>query len=141
MSKQTVILSTNVARKTAIDAILAAPDGWVVQIGEPTRSVEQNAVQWPILTQFSQQRPWPVSGELEWLKPEEWKDILTADFDKERIRLASGISGGVVMIGKRTREFGRREFSDWIDYLYAAAHHLGVYVEKLAPKHLWGNDE
>lgn len=37
------------ARANAVRAVQAAPAGFVVQIGEPNRTLEQNAAQWPYL--------------------------------------------------------------------------------------------
>jgi hypothetical protein len=32
-----------------------------------------------------------------------------------------GMDGGMVMLGSRTSEFGKREFSEWLDFLNATA--------------------
>jgi hypothetical protein len=119
------------ARQAACQAILAAPEGWIMKLSEPTRTLEQNAAQWPILDAFSKQLKWPVNGAMVWMEPEEWKDVLTAGFRKEQARLAMGLDGGVVMLGLKTREFGRREFSDWLEFLHAtaAARDVKVYEE------------
>lgn len=111
------------ARDNAIAAIVAAPDGSVVVVidSEPPRNLEQNAAQWPILTEIANARQWPVNGQMCWLSPEEWKDILTAAFEGETSpRLAAGYGGGVVMLGRRTSQYGKRRFSEWLDWLHAA---------------------
>lgn len=94
----------------------------------PRRSLDQNAAQWPILQCFSKQKQWSVNGSLVWMEPEEWKDILTAAFRQETVRLAAGLNGGVVMLGKRTSKFSKREFSDWLEFLHASAAQLGVRI-------------
>lgn len=127
---QLFILSHAEARKRAADAVLKAPEGYAVRVGESTRTLDQNAAQWPILEAFARQIQWPVNGRLEWLTREEWKDILTAAFDEEtQMRLSPGLNGGMVMLGKRTREFGKRKFSDWIDWLHSVAADRGVNLE------------
>lgn len=90
--------------------------------------MDANAAMWPILECFAKQKKWPVNGELVWLTAEEWKDVLTAAFDKETIRLAQGIDGGVVMLGKRTSMFSKKRFSEWLEFLNATAAIMGVDV-------------
>jgi hypothetical protein len=114
------------ARKAACREILAVPEGWVVRIGEPNRSLEQNAAQWPILEAFAKQLQWPVNGMLQQITAEDWKDILTAAFRQAQPRVAQGLDGGMVLLGQRTREFGKREFSDWLEFLNATAADRGV---------------
>ena len=82
------------ARRRAMAAVAEAPQGWRVTVQEPTRSLDQNAAQWPILEAFSQQLTWPVNGAMVRMDPEEWKDVLTAAFKGETTRLAMGLDGG-----------------------------------------------
>ena len=32
-----------------------------------------------------------------------------------------GLDGGVVMLGQRTSKFGKKEFSEWLEFLHATA--------------------
>jgi hypothetical protein len=121
MDKGYFVLVHNAARSNAMQAVQNAPSGHVVMISEPSRTLEQNAAQWPILAEFARQKQWPVNGELCWITKEEWKDVLTAAFKKEQVRLAAGIDGGVVMLGRRTSKFGKQEFSEWLGYLHYCA--------------------
>ena len=127
-SKRIFRLSSDQSRNWATQAIKNAPQGYIVIIQEPNRTLEQNALQWPILQAFSEQLEWPVNGCMTKLIDEEWKDILTAAFRQEQPRLAQGLRGGVVMLGQRTSKFGKREFSDWADFLFAVAAEKGVRV-------------
>lgn len=62
-----------------------------------------------------------------WLSKEEWKDILTAAFEKEtNPRLAAGFDGGIVMLGRRTSKYGKKQFAAWMEWLIAAASLKGV---------------
>ena len=123
------ILAHHEARRRAMAAVADAPEGNVVTIAEPTRTLEQNAAQWPILEAFSRQLVWPVDGQMVKMTREEWKDVLTAAFKKERVRVAMGLDGGVVMLGARTRDFKKGEFSEWLDFLNATAAIRGVELE------------
>lgn len=126
--RRTFILSHAEARHRAQEAVRNAPDGFVVAISEPTRNLEQNAAMWPILQAFSDQLDWPVNGLMVKMTPEDWKDLLTAAFHRETARLAMGLDGGVVMLGLRTSKMGKREFSDWLEFLHATAAARGVVL-------------
>ena len=128
MDKQVFFLVHEQARENAIEAVRAAPEGSAVTIQDKTRTLEQNAAQWPYLTGFSRQLQWPVNGKMERLSRDEWKDILTAAFEQDtRMRLAQSLDGAwVVMLGRRTRDYGKNKFSEWIEFLKATAVDRGV---------------
>jgi hypothetical protein len=128
MSKRVFIVGAHpMSRRNAVQAVQDAPDGFAVSIGEQTRNLDQNAAMWPILDAFSEQLQWPVNGKMTTLTAEEWKDILSAAFRKEQ-RVAMGLDGGFVMLGQRTSKFGKREFSEWLEFLHATAADRGVVV-------------
>lgn len=131
-TKQRFILAHDMARRGAMEAVARAPAGFVVEIKEPGRSLDQNAAMWPILEAFSRQLLWPVNGQMTKMAPEEWKDVLTAAFRGEQARLAMGLDGGVVMLGQRTSRFSKREFSEWIEFLHSVAAERGVELEREA---------
>ena len=126
--KRTFILAHAQARQLALECVRTAPEGFSVTVAEPSRTLEQNAAQWPILDAFSKQLQWPVNGKMVWMTDEEWKDVLTAGFRREQARLAMGLDGGVVMLGQRTSKFAKGEFSDWLEFLHATAAARGVVV-------------
>lgn len=101
--------------------VLQGGHAYLLTLHAEDRTAAQNRLMWPILTAFSQQLLWPVNGRMERLAPDEWKDLLTAAFRGESVRLAMGLSGGVVMLGARTSKFSKAEFSEWIEFLYATA--------------------
>lgn len=102
---------------------------------EERRSASANSAQWPILQAWSEQKQWPVNGAMTYLTAEEWKDILTAAFENDTApRIASGLHGGMVMLGRRTSRYGKKRFSEWLDWLNAESHHAGIRVP--APKQL-----
>ena len=94
---------------------------WLLTIRLETRTQAQNRLMWPILTQFSKQLVWPVDGRMVKMIEEEWKDVLTSAFKGESVRLAMGLNGGVVLLGQRTSKFSKKEFGEWIEFLYATA--------------------
>ena len=130
--KRTLTLTGRVARNAAYRMIQDAPDGHVVTVKEPGRSLDQNAALWPRLEAFSDQLVWPVNGKSCWLEPEEWKDILTAAFRQETVRLAMGLNGGMVMLGQRTSKMSKRTFSEFLDFIDSVAAEYGVELEREA---------
>ena len=136
MSKRVFILQPqpHPSRRLAFDYLMLAPDGTAATFSDPTRTLEQNAAQWPILEAFAKQLQWPVNGQMVWMTAEEWKDVLTAAFERESVRLAMAFDGpGVVMLGQRTSQYGKRKFSEWLEFLHAAAASRGVVVYDEVP--------
>lgn len=128
--KQTFILSHDEARRRAAQAVQNAPEGYAVTVAEPTRNLEQNAAMWPILEAYAERKQISVNGAMVNLSPEEWKDILTGAFREEAPRVAH-YRGRVVLVGQRTSQFSKGEFSEWLDWLMATAHEDGVLFEEM----------
>ena len=126
--KRTFILAHSEARKNALQAVQDAPEGYAVAVSAPTRNLDQNAAQWPILEAFSKQLQWPINGQLTQMSAEEWKDVLTSAFKRETVRVAMGLDGGMVMLGQRTSKFKKAEFSEYLEFLNATAALRGVTI-------------
>lgn len=129
MRKKVYIMAHAEARRRAVQAVQEAPEGYAVAVSEPTRNLDQNAAQWPILQAFADQLQWPINGRMEWLQPEEWKDVLTCAFKRETVRVAMGLDGGMVMLGSRTSKFSKAQFSDWLEFLNATAADRDVILD------------
>jgi hypothetical protein len=114
------------ARANAVQAVMTAPDGYKITVAEPTRSLDQNSLLWPLLAKFSEQLKWPVNGIFTKLSPEDWKTLLTAAFRQEQQQMAQGLHGGFVFLGMRTSEMNKQEFSEFIEFLQATAALRGV---------------
>jgi len=125
--KRPFVINNELIRASAIAYISTLPIGsGITTDTDASRNLEQNAAQWPILSAFSKQLPWPVNGQMTKMSDEEWKDVLTAGFKNETARLAMGLDSGVVMLGKRTSRFSKKMFSEWLEYLHAVAATRGV---------------
>ena len=105
---------------------LQAGNRWILIVRPETRTEAQNRLMWPQLQAFADQLVWPVNGRMERLTPDEWKDLLTAAFNSETMRLAMGLNGGTVMLGQRTSKFSKKRFSEFVEFLYATAADRGV---------------
>jgi hypothetical protein len=99
-----------------------------VTIEPETRKLSQNAAQWPILNAIADQVQWPINGMLQTITGEDFKQILTAAWRKEQVRVAQGVDGGVVLLGHRTREFKASEWGEWMEYLNWFAAEKGVKI-------------
>lgn len=107
----------------------------ICPVCEERRTAAANSAQWPVLQAWAEQKQWPVNGVMCWLTDEEWKDVLTAAFEGEtNPRIAAGLNGGIVMLGRRTSRYGKKRFGEWLDWLHAASHHAGIKIP--APKHM-----
>lgn len=127
---QVIRIANEAARHFALMQIqaLSLETVQVLSIDEENRKNSQNAIQWPILNAFADQLLWPVNGQMVKLTGSEWKDILTCAYRQEVPRVAMGLNGGMVMLGYKTREFKRSEWSDWIEFLNSVAVDRGVKV-------------
>lgn len=92
---------------------------------KPRRTLEQNSKMWAMLTDIADQVQWQIDGKLEYLKPEEWKDILTAGLRKHQ-RVAAGIDGGFVILGDHTSGMTIGQMSEMIELCYAFGTEHGV---------------
>lgn len=108
------------ARRLAAAQCLTAPDGYVVEIKPATRTLDQNALLWPLLTELSEQVDWYGQK----LTKEEWKDVMTAGL--KRSRIVPGIDGGFVVIGLSTSKMDKKTFSELVELIYAFGAQQGV---------------
>lgn len=113
-------LEHDFARQNAIRCIAEAPAGMMVTVQEKTRSLDQNALLWPLLTAVSEQVDWYGNK----LTNDEWKDVFTAALKKQKV--VPGIDGGFVVCGQRTSKMPKSEFSELIELIYAFGAQHGV---------------
>lgn len=108
------------ARRRAAEACLSAPDGFIVKITEPTRTLEMNAALWAMLGDVSRQVDWYGRK----LSPEDWKAVFTAALKKSDV--VPGVDGGFVVLGQSTSRMTKGEFSDLLALIDAFAAEHGV---------------
>lgn len=125
MDKQVFHLVNLGVRQNAARAVMSAPENYRVELRERTRTLDQNAVMWSILTDISRQVDFVVNGEAVKVSPEEVKDILTAALKRET-RMAMGIDGGMVILGQRTSKMTVRQMTELIELAHAFGDGKGV---------------
>jgi hypothetical protein len=102
------------ARQRAREAIAQAPDGFVVRISEPTRTLEQNARLWAMLGDVSAQVVWYGKK----LSPEDWKHIFSSSLRK--LEVVPNLDGnGFVALGLSTSRMSKRELGDLMELIAA----------------------
>lgn len=96
-----------------MQAVMDAPEGYVVVVREPTRSLEQNSALWALLSEVAESVTWHGRK----LSPESWKAIFSAAWKKQDV--VPGIDGGFVVVGQSTSSMSKREFSELIELINA----------------------
>ena len=103
-----------------IKAHLMAGQQLVIEVKEKTRSNEQNARMWALLTEVSRQVDWYGQK----LTAEEWKDVFSASLKKQKA--VPGLDGGFVILGQRTSKMTVREMADLMTLIEAFGAEQGV---------------
>lgn len=118
----------DVGRLAYLFAFELAAEGAVEIIVRPVRSrrtLQQNAKLWSMLGDIARQVQWPVNGVMQYLDSEDWKSLVTAAARHE-VRMAAGLTGGVVMLGVSTRRMTVAEMGDVIEFMYSFGAERGV---------------
>ena len=108
-----IFVITPQSRKAIVARVMAAPEGYVVRISEPTRNLDQNAKLWACLTDVSEQVEWYGVK----LTTENWKDVFTASL--KRSKVVPGLDGGFVVLGQHTSSMSKADFSELLELIIA----------------------
>ena len=126
--KRTFILGHSEARQRAVELVRTVPDGFCVTVGEPSRSLEQNAKFHAICRDFAKSKAvW--AG-----KPRtaaEWKVLLVSGHavaTKECSEIVPGIEGEFVNIRESTAAMSKARGASLIEYALSFAAIQGVEV-------------
>lgn len=101
-------------------AMLLAGHRLTLEIRKATRSSEQNARMWAMLTEIARQVEWHGQK----LTAEDWKDMATAALKRQRV--VPGIDGGFVVLGQQTSRMTVAEMAELMDFLEAFGAQQGV---------------
>lgn len=123
------ILSHQLARSNAKQAITEAPDNYAVKIEPITRSLEQNAKLHALLSDIAKALEWAGKKR----DVETWKRLLTAAWLRARgepLEMLPAIDGhGVDIVFRRTSELTIPEMIELIEYIQAWAIDAGVQLD------------
>jgi hypothetical protein len=84
---------------------------------------------WRLLTIAAKSVTWTVNGQQEKLSPEDWKDVFTASLQQEN-RIAKGIRGGFVMLGRSTSVMSVGQMTELIEFIYQFLADQGIVVDE-----------
>ena len=119
--KQMYILAHDQARSRAVQSIQDAPQGYIVKIQPPTRSLESNAAMWAALADVAAQVVWHGRN----LDPESWKHIFSSSLKKQDV-VPNLDNTGFVVLGQSTSKFTRAEMSDMLELIHSFGIEHGV---------------
>lgn len=111
--KTTIFLVGQRQRQFAHQCIDQAPADYVCQITKKTRSLEQNARLWAMLTDISRQVEWYGKK----MDPESWKHVFSAALKKQEA--VPGLDGGFVVLGQSTSRMTIAEMRDMQELMSA----------------------
>lgn len=108
---QTIILSSVARRITAARMLANAPDGAVVNIRPASRTNDQNAKLWALLSDVSRAKPGGRS-----LTPDVWK-CLFMNACGHAVQFEHGLSGEPFPIGFRSSRLSKEQMGELIDFI------------------------
>ena len=119
--KQTFIMQNlpHPARLRAVQAVNQAPVGYVVTIGEATRTLSENSLLHAQIAEIAEHLEWAGAKR----EPETWKRLLVAAWCRvngESVEILPALDGhGVDIVPARTSKLSKKECADLIEYVYA----------------------
>lgn len=121
MTRATVVIRSAPDRAKVCRWAQNVEPGTVIEFRKARRSPDQNALLWAMLTDVARQVDWYGQK----LTAEDWKDVFTASLRKSRV--IPGIeAGSFVVLGMRTSDMTKDEFSNLIELIHAFAAERGV---------------
>ena len=119
----TVILVGERQRDFAQRLVAQAPLGYVVSVKPQTRSGEQNALMWALLTEISKAKPYGREA-----TPESWK-LLFMHACGHACQFEIGLNGSPFPVGFRSSQLSKEQMSDLIEYIRAYAAEAGLELK------------
>lgn len=117
---------TKANRQKAVQGVLAAPDGYVLELREPKRTDDQNAALWGLLNQIQRQRPTHNGVRM---TPDLWKHVFMDALGSEMALLPKLDGDGFFPIGHRSSRLTKGEFANLLTVILAWTAREGLTVE------------
>lgn len=124
---QTVILRGELQRNIARTLIDAAPVDAVVSVKEATRTTDQNAKMWAMLSDVSRAKP---DGRTH--TPETWKQLFMHALGHE-VRFEMGLDNKPFPVGLRTSRLNKSDMADLITFIAEYGDRHGVHWSEPNP--------
>ncbi len=120
MTGQTIILASDRQRAMARRLIDLAPQGAVVNIREATRTSDQNALMWALLSDVSRAKP---DGRTH--TADVWKSLFMAACGHE-VQFLMGLDGNPFPAGFKSSRLTKPQMRDLIEFILAWGSERGV---------------
>lgn len=118
MSKRVFVKAHPVAIQRAIEAWLEAPDGYVMTITPPKRSLQQNAMFHGLVTEAARQAQWLGKSR----EPYQWKNLFISGHAIATgigAEMVPGLEGEFLNIREKSSGMSVRRMNSLIDYTSA----------------------
>jgi hypothetical protein len=123
---QTLVIDSHYRRQQAHKLVEAAPIGAVLTIKPASRSADQNAKLWALLSDISRAMP---GGRKH--TPEVWKELFCHACG-HAVQFEMGLNGQPFPTGFRTSRMSKAEMSDLIDFISSWAAEQGITLREVA---------
>lgn len=100
---------------------------WMMEVKEPTRSLEQNAAAWSLLGQIAKQRPTHNGRQM---TAEMWKSVFMDALGHEVDYCTSLDGTRMFPLGLRTSTLTKSQFSDLLELILAWAAQEGLTINR-----------
>lgn len=118
----TVILDSAYRREQARRLLEAAPTGAVMTIAPPTRTIDQNARFWAMLSEVSRAKPRGMKH-----TPETWKALFMHALG-HATRFEMGLNGEPFPVGFRSSRLTKAQMSDLMEFIASWCAENGVIL-------------
>ena len=126
MTGQTIILRSHGSREGAKRLIELAPDGAVLNIRPPSRSNEQNALMWSLLSEVSRAKP---DGRQH--TPDVWKALFMSACG-HAVQFETGLDGAPFPLGFRSSRLTKEQMTDLIEFILQYCAEKQIHLREAA---------
>ena len=121
-----ILTLTRHNRQKAVQGVLAADDGWTLELREPKRTDPQNRALWGALNQIQKQRPTHLGVQM---TAETWKAVFMQALGAEMVFVPTLDGSGMFPMGHRSSQLTKAEFAGLLDLILSWAAREGVTIE------------
>jgi hypothetical protein len=115
-----VVLTNQFSRERFKRIVDQAPEGYVAEVREPKRTLDQNSRLWAMLTDVALSKPLGRHH-----TPEEWKCIFMSAAGWE-VAFLPGLDGRFLPYGYRSSQLTKKQMTDLQDFIQAWGDENGV---------------
>ena len=126
MIGQTVILRSKASRDGAKRLIELAPDGAILNIRPPSRSSQQNALMWSLLSEVSRAKP---DGRQH--TPDVWKALFMSACG-HAVQFETGLDGAPFPLGFRSSRLTKEQMTDLIEFILQYCAEKQIHLREAA---------